>query len=55
MLFGQRSARKSLQDLIFGLNRQAKRLYHLGLSPVKRSTLAEAKKHRPAVIFEKTY
>ena len=55
MLFGQWSARKSLRDLVFSVNRQARKLYHLGLSAVKRSTLADANQQRPAVIFEKTY
>jgi len=55
MLFGQWSARKSLRDVVFSINRQARKLYHLGLSKVRRSTLADANKLRPAVIFEKTY
>ena len=55
MLFGQWSARKSLRDLVFSFNHQARKLYHLGLSQVRRSTLADANRERPAVIFEKTY
>ena len=55
MLFGQWSARKSLRDLVFSVNRQVGKYYHLGLSVVKLSTLADANKQRPAVIFEKTY
>src|SRR4030065_1081854 len=55
MLFGQWSARKSLRDLVFSVNRQVRKCYHLGLSVVKRSTLADANQQRPAVIFEKTY
>jgi hypothetical protein len=55
MLFGQWSARTSLRDLTFSLGRQGHKLYHLGLSPVKRSTLADANEHRPAEVFEKTY
>ncbi len=55
MLFGQWSARKSLRDLVFSVNRQVRKLYHLGLSTVRRSTLADANQQRPAVIFEKTY
>lgn len=55
MLFGQRSARKSLRELVFSINRQAHKLCHLGLSKVRRSTLSDANKLRPAVIFEKTY
>jgi len=55
MLFGQWSARKSLRDLVFSLNRQVRKFYHLGLAAVPRSTLADANQQRPAVIFEKTY
>jgi hypothetical protein len=55
MLFGQWSARKSLRDVVFSVNRQAHKLYHLGLAQVRRSTLSDANKLRPAVIFEKTY
>jgi putative transposase len=55
MLFGQWSARKSLRDLVFSLNRQVRKFYHLGLAAVPRSTLADANKQRPAIIFEKTY
>jgi len=42
-------------DLVFNLNRHARTFYHLGLALVKCSTLADANKPRPAVIFEKTY
>ena len=55
MLFDQWSARKSLRDVVFSANRQAHKLYHLGLSKLRRSTLADANQQRPAVIFEKTY
>jgi hypothetical protein len=55
MLFGQWSARKSLRDLVFSVNQQVRKCYHLGLSVVKRSTLADANRQRPAIIFEKTY
>ena len=55
MLFGQWSARKSLRDLVFSLNRHVRKFYHLGLAGVKRSTLADANQQRPAVICEKTY
>jgi putative transposase len=55
MLFGQWSARKSLRDLVFSLNRQVRKFYHLGLSVVKRSTLAAANEQRTAIIFGKTY
>lgn len=55
MVYAQFSGRKSLRDLVFSLNRQVKKLYHLGQTQVKRSTLAEANEKRPAIIFEKTY
>ena len=55
MLFGQWSGRKSLRDLVFSVNQQVRKCYHLGLATVKRSTLADANQQRPAVIFEKTY
>ena len=55
MLFGQLSGKKSLRDLVFSLDRHGQKLYHLGLSPAKRSTLADANEKRPALIFQKTY
>jgi len=55
MLFGQLSSKKSLRDLVFSLDRHRQKLYHLGLTPAKRSTLAEANEKRPALIFQKTY
>jgi len=55
MLYAQWSGRKSLRDLVFSLNQQTHKLYHLGCTEVKGSTLAEANEQRPAVIFEETY
>jgi hypothetical protein len=55
MLYAQFSGRKSLRDLVFSLNQHVKKLYHLGQSEVKRSTLAEANEQRPAIIFESLY
>jgi putative transposase len=55
MLYAQLSTKKSLRDLVFSLDRHRQKLYHLGLTPVKRSTLAEANEKRPALIFQKTY
>jgi len=55
MLYAQLSAKKSLRDLVFSLGRHRQKLYHLGLTPAKRSTLAEANEKRPALIFQKTY
>jgi hypothetical protein len=41
-LSGPGSGRKSLRDLMFSVNRQVCKCYHLGLAVVKRSTLADA-------------
>jgi hypothetical protein len=55
MLYGQLGGRSSLRDLVFSLNQQAPKLYHLGQGEVRRSTLAGANEQRPAIIFEQTY
>ncbi len=55
MLFGQWSASKSLRDLVFSLNRQVRKFYHLGLTVVPRSTLADANEQRPAIVFGRAY
>ncbi|WP_041283913.1 IS4 family transposase [Desulfobacca acetoxidans] len=55
MLYAQFSSRKSLRDLVFSLDQHVKKLYHLGQSEVKRSTLAEANEQCPAIIFEEVY
>ena len=43
---------KSLRDGIMGMNAAAKRLYHLGVKPVPRSTFADANNARPYAFFE---
>jgi hypothetical protein len=55
MIYAQLIGKKSLRDLVFSLGRHVKKLYHLGLDPVKRSTLADANEQRPARIFAETY
>jgi hypothetical protein len=55
MLYAQLSGKKSLRDLVFSLGRHHQKLYHLGLNPVKRSTLADANEQRPARVFSETY
>jgi hypothetical protein len=55
MLYAQLSGKKSLRDLVFSLKRHQQKLYHLGLNPVKRSSLADANRERPARIFSETY
>jgi transposase len=40
-----------LRDIEAGLKSHAVRLYHVGAATVKRSTLADANRHRPAAVF----
>ncbi len=52
MMFAQLAGISSLRDIAQQFEGQAKRLYHLGLRAVKRSTLADANAERPAEFFE---
>jgi putative transposase len=52
MMFAQLAGISSLRDIAQQFEGQAKRLYHLGLRAVKRSTLADANADRPAAFFE---
>jgi len=51
MLYGQLSGAASLREIETGLESCRSRLYHLGATPVKRSTLADANALRPAAVF----
>jgi len=55
MLFGQLSGQDSLRGIEAGLATQAANLYHLGIKPVHRSTLAYANEHRTHELFEKLF
>jgi len=52
MMFAQLAGISSLRDIAQQFEGHAKRLYHLGLRAVKRSTLADANAERPAAFFE---
>jgi putative transposase len=52
MMLAQLAGNSSLRDIAQQFEGQAKRLYHLGLRAVKRSTLADANAGRPAEFFE---
>ena len=57
MVSAQLSSRVSLRDLVANLSAQARKLYHLGLKPTNRSTLARVNDEKPytlyAALFEK--
>lgn len=55
MMFAHVSGRSSLRDIASQLGVQARRLYHLGVRAVKRSTLADANQDRPAEFFESVF
>lgn len=54
-LFAQVSGIASLRDLETTLISKARRLYHLGLDSISRSTMADANERRDSVIFEKMF
>jgi len=51
LLYGQLSGASSLREIEAGLESHAARLYHLGVQPARRSTLADANALRPAAVF----
>lgn len=51
MLFAQLSGCGSLRDLIERLGSQKSRLYHLGINPIQKSSLADANHSRPMEIY----
>ena len=51
MLYAQFAGAVSLREVEAGLSSHANRLYHLGATPARRSSLAEANRHRPVAIF----
>lgn len=55
MLFGQLSGQDSLRGIEAGLASQSRSLYHFGIRPVRRSTLAYANEHRTHELFKKTF
>ena len=55
MLFGQLSGQDSLRGIEAGLATQGASLYHAGVGPVHRSTLAYANEHRSNELFKKVF
>jgi IS4 transposase len=51
LLYGQLSAALSLREIEAGLKSHEAKLYHLGVKPARRSTLADANAQRPAQVF----
>ena len=55
MLFGQLAGQDSLRGIEAGLASQPRALYHFGIKPVRRSTLAYANAHRTHELFKKIF
>ena len=52
MCIGQLSGRASLRDLVMNLAAQSSKLYHLGIKPCSRPTLARVNEQQPASLYE---
>lgn len=52
LLYAQISGAKSLREIEAGLNFQAEHHYHLGIHPIRRSTLSEANQRRDPAFFK---
>jgi len=55
MLIGQLSGRKSLRDITENLKAQQNRLYHLGMKPTSRATLARVNEQQPASLYKTVF
>ncbi len=55
MLFAQFTGRDSLRDVVENFNSKKHHHYHLGVQPIKRSTLSDANRDRPVAIFTETF
>jgi IS4 transposase len=55
LTYAQLSGINSLRGLVSGFNANAQHHYHLGVGPLKRSTLSDANARRPVGIFAQTF
>lgn len=55
LLFCQFTGRQSLRDLVDSFNSKQAHHYHLGTRSVRRSSLSDANRERPSVIFLETF
>ena len=55
LLYAQASGKQALRDIESGLQVHSSRLYHLGLSPVPRSTISDGLERRDSVLFEELF
>jgi len=55
LIYGQVTSSFSVREIESSMTANSSKLYHCGLSPVKRSTLCDALKNRDYRIFERTF
>jgi IS4 transposase len=55
LLYGQMSGATSLREVVTGMASHETRLYHLGATPVKRSTMSDANSKRPWQLFSELF
>jgi IS4 transposase len=55
LLYGQFSGSTSLREIVTGMASHETRLYHVGATPVKRSTVSDANSNRPWQVFSELF
>jgi IS4 transposase len=55
LLYGQLSGAMSLREVVTGMASHETRLYHVGATPVKRSTMSDANSKRPWQVFSELF
>ena len=55
LLYAQATGKQSLRDIEGGLELHRPKLYHLGLSPVPRSTISDGMERRDSKLFEEMF
>jgi IS4 transposase len=55
LLYGQFSGSTSLREIVTGMASHETRLYHVGTTPVKRSTMSDANSKRPWQVFSELF
>ncbi len=55
MCIGQLSGRAGLRDLVMNRAAQSSKLYHLGIEPCSRASLAKVNEQQPAALYEAVF
>jgi len=55
MTIAQLSGRKSLRDLVTNISAQGRRIYHLGMKPTSRATLARINEQQPYQLYKRLF